>query len=143
MKNKHLIITGLIAAAAHTAALANEPAIQTIKKSELPFVETPEGVAFALLMGERFEGEYLAMVKLPAGLVSPPHKKSATMFGVMLAGEMTHGPLEANPASLSVLGPGSYYRIPAGLAHASRCVSEVDCITVLYQDGAFDFLPAE
>lgn len=34
-------------------------------------------------------------------------------------------------------------KLPAGLAHISKCVSDEDCITFLYQDGKFDFLPVE
>ena len=34
---------------------------------------TAEGVAFAPLQGDRFVESYQAMVRLPAGMVSPPH----------------------------------------------------------------------
>jgi hypothetical protein len=47
----------------------------------------------------------------------------------------------ADPSSEVVLPEGSFYKIPAGLAHVSKCVSQIDCITFLYQDGKFDFLP--
>ena len=79
------------------------------------------------------------MVRLPAGTTSPAHTKSATMFGLMLEGEMTHAtPDVTHPVTI---GPGAYYEIPANLPHISACVSTTPCVTLLYQDGAFDFLP--
>ena len=79
------------------------------------------------------------MVRLPAGLVSPPQVKSANVFGVMISGAMVHSNLNADSTNDVVLPAGSYYQIPAGTAHVSKCVSRVDCVTFLYQDGKFDF----
>jgi len=83
----------------------------------------------------------MAMVRLPAGLVSPPHIKSADMFGVILSGVMVHSPVGADPDDDVVLPEGSFYRIPADVPHVSSCVSETECVSFLYQDGQFDFLP--
>ena len=85
----------------------------------------------------------MAMVHLPGGLVSPPHIKSANMFGVVVSGTMTHVAVGANTGEEIRLPPGSFYQIPANLPHVSKCVSDDDCITFLYQDGKFDFLPTE
>lgn len=102
---------------------------------------TPEGVAFTSLQGDRFAEPYQALVRLPAGTISPPHVKSANMFGVMLQGEMIHYANGDDPDAARVMGPGSYYRISSGLAHISACVSDEPCIAYLHQDGAFDFQP--
>ena len=51
---------------------------------------------------------------------------------------ITLTPPDATPTPI---GPGSYYEIPAHLPHVSACVSDADCVTLLYQDGAFDFVP--
>ncbi|MEM9636318.1 MAG: DUF4437 domain-containing protein [Pseudomonadota bacterium] len=104
---------------------------------------TTEGVAFAPLQGDRFVEAYQAMVRLPAGIVSPPHVKSANMFGVMLQGEMIHYELDADPAEAQPIGAGGFYTIPRGLPHVSACVSTVPCVAYLYQDGAFDFVPVQ
>ncbi len=129
----------IFCAALAAAPAAADPAITLIPDEALAWTETPEGVAFAPLEGDRFAEAYIAMVRLPAGTVSPPHRKSANMFGLMIAGEMTH--TEAGTAASARIGPGGYYKIPADLPHVSACVSEEDCVTLLYQDGAFDFLP--
>ena len=117
------------------------PAITLSGADSLQWETTPEGVAFAPLSGDRRSEPYFAMVRLPAGTVSPAHVKSATMFGVMIEGEMTHAaPGTENPA---IIGPGGYYQVPANLPHISACVSATPCVTMLYQDGAFDFVPVD
>jgi len=107
----------------------------------LAWSKTAEGVAFAALVGNRFTQPYMAMVRLPAGLVSPAHTKSANMFGVVVSGVMIHRRAGADPRKDVRLPPGSFYKIPKGLAHVSLCVSPKPCVTFLYQDGKFDFRP--
>lgn len=109
--------------------------------TSLEWETSKEGVGFATLEGNRFEEPYMAMVRLPAGLVSPAHLKSANMYGLVVSGTIINIAVDANPSSEIKLPTGSFYKIPANLAHISKCVSQVDCITFLYQDGKFDFLP--
>ena len=129
-----LLLPTLLAA----PALA-EPTITLTNTDALSWDTTPEGVAFAPLSGDRWTEAYCAMVRLPAGTTSPPHTKTFAMHGVMIAGEMTHAPLGTN--ATTTVGPGGYYEVPAGLPHASACISDSPCVTMLYQDGALDFLP--
>ena len=132
---KPLILATMLAA---TAASADT--IKTVPSNALNWSETPEGVAFADLHGARMSEPYMAMVRLPAGTISPPHVKSANMFGVMISGTMTHVPADAVDAGTS-LGAGAFYLVPANLPHISSCISAEPCVTFLYQDGAFDFVP--
>lgn len=124
----------LVLFAAATPTVADH--IIALPQAELPWTTTNEGAEFAALQGDRFAGSYMAMVRLPAGLASPPHVKTADMFGVVLEGTFVH---TTNGERGRQLGPGSYYHIPAGLPHVSACVSDATCIAFLYQDGAFDF----
>lgn len=123
------------------AAAATAEPITAMPSDALAWETTPEGVAFAPLMGDRFAEPYMAMVRLPGGLVSPAHVKSADMFGVMVSGIMTHVPAGNDPSKGTQLTTGSFYRIPAGVPHVSSCVSDQECVTFLYQDGKFDFVP--
>ena len=145
MKNRNSYILGLsVPLLLGLSALADPITplpITAIQASHLDWQVTGEGVAFAALRGDRFVEPYMAMVRLPAGLVSPPHTKSANMFGVVLSGTMYHVPAGEDQANAVPLSAGSYYQIPAGLAHVSSCVYKEECITFLYQDGNFDFLP--
>ncbi len=115
--------------------------ITLVGPNSLDWQVTPEGVAFASLEGDRFAEAYRAMVRLPSGTTSPPHIKSAAMFGVMLQGRMRHYPADADPDAAPEIGAGGFYKIPGGLAHVSACVSAEPCVTYLYQDAAFVFLP--
>jgi quercetin dioxygenase-like cupin family protein len=139
MHNALKLALGLSLVAAGSSQAGSD--ITLMNADQLNWEETPEGVAFAALVGDRFKTEYMAVVRLPAGTISPPHIKSATMYGVMIKGEMTHVALDQPAGSAQRVRAGAYYKIPAGIAHVSSCVSETDCETFLYQDGAFDFLP--
>lgn len=141
-------LDGLIAAVAAplialgvTSLNADDGALMNVPAEEMAWEITEEGVGFAPLIGERFDEAYMAMVKLPAGLVSPPHVKSANMFGVVITGTLTHLAVGADPAMEVPLSVGAFYRVPAGVGHVSKCISDVDCTTFLYQDGKFDFVP--
>lgn len=137
-------ILGLAVMAMSMAAMpASAEQIKLLDGSDFAWETTPEGVAFASLQGDRYAESYQALVKLPAGTVSPPHIKSANMYGVMLQGEMIHYAADENAHGVRKMGAGSYYSIPKGMAHISACVSETPCIAYLYQDGAFDFLPVQ
>lgn len=130
-----LMLSGLAMSAA-----ASEP-ITNLPTPALTWEVTPEGVGFAPLIGDRFAEPYMAMVRLPAGLVSPVHVKTANMFGVVVSGTISHVAAGADPASEVLLPEGSFYKVPAGVAHLTKCLSDQDCVTFLYQDGHFDFLP--
>lgn len=132
----------LAVAALGVSSKASEPTVITnIAPAQLDWEKTEEGVAFAPLVGKRFEEPYMAMVQLPAGLVSPAHTKSSNMFGVVLSGTFVHVSAEAGSGDEVLLPVGSFYKIPANVPHISKCVSDTDCVTFLYQDGKFDFLP--
>lgn len=131
-----ILLAGMIA-----PQLNAQPTITLTGLDALTWETTPEGVGFAALDGARFQEAYMAMVRLPAGTVSPPHVKSANMFGVMVQGTMTHVAAGSNPTGDHPIGPGGFYRVPAGLPHVSSCISPTPCVTFLYQDGAFDFVP--
>ncbi|MEJ6393608.1 DUF4437 domain-containing protein [Gymnodinialimonas sp. 2305UL16-5] len=137
---KLLLRSSVILLLAVTTPASPEP-IRLLGSSDFEWQTTPEGVAFAALQGDRFVEPYQALVRLPAGTVSPPHVKTANMFGVMLEGEMIHYRSGDASETARRIGPGSFYSIAAGTAHISACVSEIPCIAYLYQDGAFDFLP--
>lgn len=124
-----------------SAAIArDDSSIINLPVQNLNWQVTPEGAAFAALRGDRFKTAYMAMVKLPAGLTSPLHVKSANMFGVVLSGTFSHIAKGASASTEILLPAGSYYMIPANLPHISKCVSSTECVSFLYQDGKFDFV---
>ena len=139
---KKVIATLILATSSSSLAMsADSSKIVNIPPAQLQWETTREGVGFAPLQGDRFKESYMAMVRLPAGLISPAHVKSANMYGLVVSGTITNIAVGADPATEINLPTGSYYKIPAGLAHVSKCVSSTNCITFLYQDEKFDFLP--
>jgi len=143
-----LLIAKIVCAAsvlplAAGAYARDEMEITSAAAGGLNWEKTEEGVGFAPLVGDRFVESYMAMVRLPAGLVSPAHVKTSNMFGVVVSGTMIHVVAGEEPSKEVLLPEGSFYKIPAGLAHVSKCVSETACVTFLYQDGKFDFLPTD
>lgn len=132
---KSIIILSLLSLT--SPAMADQ--IVSLPQENLPWAVTPEGAEFAALEGDRFREPYMAMVRLPAGLASPVHIKSANMFGVVMEGVFIHTKDNETVSDATRLGPGSYYHIPAGVSHVSACVSKEPCVAFLYQDGAFDF----
>ena len=120
-------------------APANAEPITLLGSGDFNWETTPEGVAVAPLQGDRLAESYQALVKLPAGTISPLHIKTANMYGIMLQGEMIHYVSKDNPDTARKIGPGSFYKIAKGVAHVSACVSDTPCVAYLYQDGAFDF----
>ncbi|MEM9107035.1 MAG: cupin domain-containing protein [Pseudomonadota bacterium] len=137
-----VLAAALVALATTVTFAADKPIINKPAKA-LDWQITQEGVAFAALSGDRFKEAYMAMVRLPAGLVSPPHTKSANMFGVVVSGTLVHHVHGETDPLETPLQAGSFYKIPAHLPHVSKCVSDTDCVTFLYQDGSFDFLPVD
>ncbi len=137
------LITASVIVTLLTPIPASAEKITLLDSNDFVWETTPEGVAFSALQGDRFAEPYQALVRLPAGTVSPPHVKSANMFGVMLQGEMVHYASGENQETARKIGPGSFYSISSGTAHISACVSDVPCVAYLYQDGAFDFLPVQ
>ena len=137
---KHITFATSIALASFGLQAHAEP-IRLLSSNDFEWQTTPEGVAFAQLQGDRFSEAYQALVRLPGGTISPPHVKTANMFGVVLEGEMIHYTSNEAPEDARIIGPGSFYSIAAGAAHVAACVSETPCVTYLYQDGAFDFVP--
>lgn len=131
----------LILGVSSLSAMADQKSITNISTNQLDWKVTDEKVAFASLEGDRFKESYMAMIRLPAGLISPAHTKTANMFGIVVSGTIRHIAVGADPSTEVLLPPGSIYKIPAGLPHISKCNAGVDCVTFLYQDGKFDFLP--
>ncbi len=140
---KPIIIPLLALAFTPSISAHAQDQIHNISAPQLPWQKTQEGAEFAALQGDRFQGAYQAMVRLPAGIESPLHIKTATMYGVVVEGTFVHSPANTPSTSEIPLGPGSFYKIPAGLAHISKCISATPCVSYLFQDGAFDFIPVK
>lgn len=77
--------------------------------------------------------------KFPANFITPVHTHTFAYHGVVIGGTMTNpfgAKGEANPTQMA---SGSYWYVPAGMPHATACVSDEPCQFYFHSDGGFDF----
>lgn len=79
----------------------------------------PAGAEFAVLHGNPAEeGQFVLRLKFPANYRIPPHMHPKEEHVTVISGAFSIGTGEEfNRESLSVLEPGSFVRIPVGMAH--------------------------
>jgi quercetin dioxygenase-like cupin family protein len=98
----------------------------------------PAGAQAAALLGSPGkEGPFVLRLKFPAGFIVPPHRHSKDEFVVVLSGSVTINSGEkVNEDDLRGLPPGSFFHLPAGMAH--YLWSEKETIVQLQGMGPFD-----
>ncbi|SFW22795.1 MULTISPECIES: cupin domain-containing protein [Luteibacter] len=108
--------------------------------NDLHWVEIPDtgGIKYANVSGDLTgKGTYEAFVHFPGGKANPFHHHTQALPTVVLKGTfyaIIDGKRTEYPA-------GSFYRLPAKLAHYSGCSSSEDCLLFQYQDDHFDMVP--
>ena len=105
------------------------------------FVALNPAISMAHAYGNRGTGGHGSFGQFPANFETPLHVHTNAYHGIVIKGQMTN-PFEGdqNPP---VLGPGSYWYVPAMMQHATACVSDTPCEFYFYADSAFDFVPVE
>ena len=120
---------------------------QSIKKSnthvaehELQWQTTPFGPEAAVISGDFTAGKHITYIKFEPGMKTPIHVHSNDYTGVVISGITKHWIVNQKDTHKE-LAAGSNWSIPADTAHVSECLSQTQCIMVIYQDAAFDFIP--
>lgn len=98
----------------------------------------PQGAMVAILWGNIGKGAYGAMVKLPAGFVTPLHTHSHDLKTVIVSGTMIHTPEGGTEKSY---GTGSYLYIPSTEKHTTRIGADAPCVLFQESSGMFDLKP--
>jgi quercetin dioxygenase-like cupin family protein len=98
--------------------------------------EQPEGPGMVPVSGDMTSGPFTALVRFPAGVMSPKHSHSASYSAAVISGSVSHGEGDA-------LTAGSYWNQVGGGVHVTGCSSDTDCIFFVAMDGAMDMTPAE
>lgn len=101
--------------------------------------------------GDRAQGPHGTLGVFPPGFVAPLHTHTDAYDGVVLRGQMSNPfgtDLEAqldddasNDHGETVLGPGSYWHVPAGSQHTTTCLGPEACWFYFHAEDAFDFAP--
>jgi len=104
----------------------------------------PGVVAFGTVSGDRASEAHGTFVRIPAGQATPLHTHGAEYHAVIIQGNLEN-PIMGDDSSNVTLTAGSYYFVPAGAKHITRCAADspVDCISYFYQNVPFDFEVAE
>lgn len=145
---KHLgILSILLAVIASAMAIADGHSDKGkfIAADQIEFQDIIPGVvAFSTVTGNRESGSHGTFVRIPPGQATPPHTHSAAYEAVVIQGQFEN-PIEGNEVSNVTLTAGSFYSVPAGAKHITRCAADspVDCITFFFQRVPFDFAVAE
>lgn len=108
---------------------------------ELAFENINPAIRMATAWGNKGAGRHGTFGKFPAEFVTPLHTHSGAYHGVVLQGRMTN-PFDGDTTP-PVMGPGSYWFVPAGVVHVTACVSKEPCMFYFHAEQAFDFQPKE
>jgi len=105
----------------------------------LKWIRNENGAQFAFVWGDAASGPHGEFVRFPAGFTTPLHMHSSDYHGVVIGGTLMN-PMDDNSTGPE-LPAGSYYSVPGGRRHLTRCVSTVDCVFYIHQQAKFDFIP--
>lgn len=98
----------------------------------------PPGAEGAVLLGSPVkEGPFVLRLKFPAGFIVPPHRHSKDEVVTVISGRfvITAGE-KVDRASMKALPAGSFFHLPAGMAHYGWAESE--SVVQLSGMGPFD-----
>lgn len=96
----------------------------------------PAGPAIGVLRGDPQTGASDMLMRLPKGPI-PMHAHTHDYALMVIEGQIQHWGLEGSQDSAELLGPGSYWFQPRGVAHAHNCVSEF-CLVSVHWSGPQD-----
>ncbi|MFS4493475.1 DUF4437 domain-containing protein [Maribacter sp. 2308TA10-17] len=99
-------------------------------------------INFAKVSGSTFKTPHSTFSKFPGGnFITPPHIHAHSYQAVVLSGKMIN-PMEGEkPEDAKVMGPGSYWYVPANQIHTTGCVSKEPCVFYMHQPVPFNFEP--
>jgi len=98
----------------------------------------PPGAQAAVLLGSPAkDGHFVLLLKFPAGYIVPPHRHSKDEMVTLISGRfvITSGE-KVDRAAMKALPPGSFFHMPAGMAHYAWAESE--SVVQLSGEGPFD-----
>jgi hypothetical protein len=109
--------------------------------AQLEYFNLNPAIQMADAYGELTKGAHGTFGKFPGNFDSGLHTHTGAYHGIVLQGVMTN-PFEGDKTPPEMVA-GSYWYVPAGVEHATACISDEPCAFFFYADGAFDFIPVE
>jgi quercetin dioxygenase-like cupin family protein len=140
---KHVKIATLALATltiASTLSIAGEAGTTRTTADAIKWLETGFGPWASPVSGDFSKGKHITMIKFAPGMKTPVHIHTNSYVGVVISGSMKHYEV-GHPETETVLGAGAHWSVNGGAEHISECVGPEDCISAVYQDEPFDYLP--
>lgn len=146
MKMITLVLSALVALSVFAgAALAEEPFDPNkpvvVQRESLSYFALNDAISMADAYGALTVGMHGTFGRFPAHFDAGRHTHTGAYRGVVIKGIMTN-PF-GDETGAPHMEPGSYWYVPAGMAHSTACVSDDPCEFFFYADAGFDFHPAE
>ena len=86
--------------------------------------------------GDLTQGEHSSFIRMPAGFKGAVHTHTHDFWVVVLSGVAVNTAVDGEDI---VLPAGSYWFQPGGKPHYTNCISSVECVYFVSQNGAFDY----
>ena len=143
-------ILGALVIAALTLTIASgraaNPSFDTSKEVVKPaaavkYQNINPAIRMGAAWGHRGDGAHGTFGAFPANFITPIHTHSGAYHGVVIEGVMTNPFGKSGEANPTEMAPGSYWYVPAGMTHATACVSDVPYRFYFHAESAFDFQP--
>jgi len=110
--------------------------------SDLTWKKLPNGRQIYQVYGDMKKGHHITFVKFAPGMKTPPHMHSRDYVGIVVKGTARHfQPGKEN--TKTPLPAGSTWAMPANVVHISECISEIECVFSIHQNGAYDLKTAK
>jgi hypothetical protein len=139
---KRSLLASCVALAALTSAYAFDSEAPVVLPVESQVFEPLNPmIAMAGAWGDRATGQHGTFGTFQPDFTTPFHTHTGAYHRVVIEGVMTN-PFEGE-ADAPEMGPGSYWYVPAGAAHATACISDTPCRFYFHADEGFDFIMAE
>ena len=143
MKKVLPLAAALVAAAGLVLGAGHEDQGSMVPLDDVEWTPARPGstVHYATLWGDMTAGAHVRLVLLPAGFAAPDHAHTGDYHAVNLTGTWKHTFIETGETR--ELPPGSYVFQPGGEMHGDACVGPEDCILMIQQQVAADFIPRQ
>ena len=129
-------------------ALADPPAFDPAKPvftpaDQVPWHDVNPAIRFGDAFGDRATGPQGTFGTFPPNFITPVHVHTNAYHGIVLFGTMTNPMGLKGDPNAAKMGPGSYWYVPAGMPHATACISNTPCMFYMHANKAFDFTVVE
>jgi len=90
----------------------------------------------AAAYGDMTKGEHSTFIRMPSGFKGAVHTHTHDFWVTVISGVAVNTAVNGKDI---VLPSGSYWFQPGGKPHYTNCISSIECVYFVSQNGAFDY----